>query len=149
MAVMELCLDGLPAGKGMDVPVKKSISSVWEKCQLVFPGYRAGKVTELCMEKCKGLQHVSCLFPEKTVLGRVGKRAYGSRKPLIRMGTCCFQKGNSGFINGGKLFEYIIKCHGSILLFMVWDHNRRIPVICQVRLCWYKYRVYCGSGESA
>lgn len=92
MAVMELCLDGLPAGKGMDVPVKKSISSVWEKCQLVFPGYRAGKVTELCMEKCKGLQHVSCLFPEKTVLGRVGKRAYGSRKPLIRMGTCCIFK---------------------------------------------------------
>lgn len=116
VAVMDFCLNGFPAGKDMDVPVKKPISSVWKGAQLVFPGNRAVQVTELCMEKRKGFQHDCCLFPEKTVLGGIGERAHASQKPLIRMGACCFQKENSGLIHGGKLFEYIIKCHRSILL---------------------------------
>lgn len=91
MSVMELCLDGLSAGKGMHVPVsvKKSIASVWEAFQMVFPGYRACKVTELFMEKCKGLQQVSCPVAEKTVLGRICKRAHGSPQSFIRIEACC------------------------------------------------------------
>lgn len=91
MSVMELCLDGLSAGKDMHVPVsvKKSIASVWEAFQMVFPGYRACKVTELFMEKCKGLQQVSCPVAEKTVLGRICKRAHGSPQSFIRIEACC------------------------------------------------------------